>query len=235
MNIGNPKCSVALPVQRHKKIIERLGQRRVRKDGLLQGRVGPLSHHRNLKQGHQLAAFNAQDSAAQYLFRFGLYHRLHEPTSLAHLDGSSNFTHRQLGYANFQASIPGFRFGDSNPTELRIREDRIWNQAAVRGRIAALEQIRTNDSKVVVRDVGEGRPTFNVAKSINPGYVGLEPFIDLHKALLVTLSSVFTVRLIFSLVSPACKTSEFSNSLIPSSSRILATSSAMSGSSRLSR
>src|SRR6266498_2254748 len=163
MNIGNPKWSAALPVHRLKKIIERLGQRRVRKDGLLQGRIGQLSHHRNLKHGHQLAAFNAQDSAAQYLFRFSLYHRLHE------------------------ASSPGFRFGDSNPTELRIREDRIRNQAAVRGGIAALEQIRTNDSKVVVRDVGEGRPTFNVAKSINPGYVGLEPFINLHKALLVSL------------------------------------------------
>src|SRR6266498_1628308 len=149
MNIGNPKWSVALPVQRHKKIIERLGQRRVRKDGLLQGRIGQLSHHCNLKHGHQLAAFNAQDSAAQYLFRFSLYHRLHEATSLAHLDGSSNFTHRQLGYANFQASSPGFRFGDSNPTELRIREDRIRNQAAVRGGIFALVLITKTDTNVV--------------------------------------------------------------------------------------
>src|SRR6266498_3418536 len=97
------------------------------KNALLQCRVRQPTDHCNLKHGHELTAFDAQDSATQELFRFGVNYGLHEASSLTHFNCPGDATHRQSGYANVQTLIPSFRFSDPNSTELGVDEDCIRN------------------------------------------------------------------------------------------------------------
>src|ERR1700730_13761978 len=159
----------------------------MREYSVLEGRVGQVSHHCNLKHSHQLTTFDAQDSAAQYLFRFDVNHRLHEAARLAHLDGPCDATHRQLLHASVQALVPGFCFGDPDPTELGIYEDCVRNQPLLGARMAAFKQVLAKDAEVIVKNVRKAWTTFTATQSIDSRYFRLEPIIHLDKPVPVSL------------------------------------------------
>src|SRR6266496_6549873 len=99
----------------------------MRENPFLQDRVRQATHHGNLKHRHQLTAFNAEDSAAQYLFRFDVNHGFHEAASLAHLNGPRDVAHWQLRHSKIDALIPSFCFSDPDSPELRIYKDGVRN------------------------------------------------------------------------------------------------------------
>src|SRR6266702_4880784 len=65
-------------------IIQRLGQRRMSKDGIAQDGIRDLAYHRHFQDGHDLTAFDAQDSSTENLFRIGIHYRFHETSRLVH-------------------------------------------------------------------------------------------------------------------------------------------------------
>src|SRR6266566_5668350 len=71
-------------IELREQIIQRLGQRRMRKDAIAQDGIGDFPHHRHFQDGHDLAAFDAQDGSTENLARIAIHHRFHETSGLVH-------------------------------------------------------------------------------------------------------------------------------------------------------
>src|SRR5271170_4483895 len=79
-----PEC---LSVEHRKQGVEAFRQQRVSEDRIRHGGVSELAQHGDLDHGHDLAAFTAEDRAAQDLPAVRVDDGLHEAACLPGLDG----------------------------------------------------------------------------------------------------------------------------------------------------
>ena len=89
-----------------------------------------------------------------------------------------------------------------------IDENRVGHEAFVGSCIAAFEQIRSDDAKVVVGNMRELRPAFDIAQRVHSRDVRLEFVIDLDISLLVRFNSSRREIQIFSIGFPAHSTQQ---------------------------
>ena len=65
----------------------------------------------------------------------------------------------------------------ANPPKLWIDVDGVWNQPVFRRRLPVAKEIVADDAIVVIRDVCERRPSFDIAQSVDVGEVRLQPVV----------------------------------------------------------
>ncbi len=153
--------------------------------GIAKRSVGQLAHHRGFQYRHDFAALDAEHSSAENLMIVGVHNGFHESARFVDLQGARNRRHRQFCHTNVAALLARLSLGDADAAELRIDEDRIRNEAPLRRCILMFNQIRTNNSEVVVGNMGKRRATFDVAQSVNFGSGGLQVVVYFYESLLV--------------------------------------------------
>src|SRR6266540_6805939 len=77
--------------------VERFGECGMGEDAIAERSVRELAQHGDLEHGHDFAAFEAQDGAAQDLAGLGVEDGLHEAAHLGHLAGAGRVLHVHAG------------------------------------------------------------------------------------------------------------------------------------------
>ena len=157
------------------------------RDGRVPQRAGAqTAHHGELQRPQQLAAPRPQHAHTQQQVCFVIDHGPHQARRLAHLDGPRHPAHGQ----GVDARGGGVTFGllgvHADAPQLRVGEQGVRDQPVRRAAGVAVHQRVTHDAVVVVRHVGEGRASFNIAQGMNVGRRGPEVFVCHHVAVIVS-------------------------------------------------
>src|SRR5438552_10982787 len=168
-----------------KQVIERLRQSGMSKDGILEYGIGKFAHYGNLEHSHNLATFNTQDGTAKNLRSIGIDDGLHETTRLVYLQGPRHIVHRHFGYFDIVALCACLCLTHTYATKLWVDENSIRNQASSNSSVSIFQKIGTNDTEIVVGDMGKGRASFDIAQSIDAWNIGFKFIVDLDKAMFV--------------------------------------------------
>src|SRR5258708_3851704 len=163
-------------------VVEGFGQGRVCEDGVAERGVGEMAHHGDLELGRDFAAFEAEDGGAKDLVGGGVDDGFQEAAGFVDFQGASDVTHGHFGDADGAVLPASLRFGEADAAELRVDEDGVGNEAIRGGRGAIFEQVGAKDAEVVVGNVGEGRPAFDVAEGVDVFRGGFELFVDADEA-----------------------------------------------------
>lgn len=117
---------------------------------------------------HQLATFQAENGAPEDLLGIGIDDGLHEATHFDELQRTGHCSHGQFRHTGVASLGSGLAFAQAHPPQLRIDEDGIRHQAILSAGTALLEQVRAQNTDVIVANVGERgrwRPSFSWAYS----------------------------------------------------------------------
>src|SRR5882757_1960258 len=129
--VGNPRSHVSeaqpvltyrLAVEHREEAVEAFGQEWVREDRVCHGGIGELAEHGDLDHGHDLAAFAAEDRAAQDLPAVRVDDGLHEAARLPGLEGPDDGAHRTHRPPDRASSRPGIALGQAQRAELGVDE-----------------------------------------------------------------------------------------------------------------
>ena len=77
----------------------------------------------------------------------------------------------------------------ANAAELRIDEDGVGKHAPLDGGVLAVEKVVAQDAKIVIRNMGEGGATLDVANSIDAGDICFQVRVNAKETLVVGLDS----------------------------------------------
>src|SRR5262249_13423403 len=134
------------------------------------------------QDGHYLAAFDAENSAAQDLTRVGVDHCFHHASRFTHLTRTRNPIHRQPRDTDLVALLHRFALCQPDATKLRADENRVRPEAVLDRHVAAFDYIRADDPKIVVRDVRERGSTAYVTQGVDAWDIGAQPVVSRNKA-----------------------------------------------------
>ncbi|HEX6933398.1 MAG TPA: hypothetical protein VF162_14730 [Streptosporangiaceae bacterium] len=128
-------------------------------DRVRHGGVGQLAEHGDLDHGHDLAAFAAEDRAAQDLPVIYVDDGLHEAARLPGLDGPDDGAHRELHHPDRASFCPGLTLGHAGAAKLRVDEHRAGDDPVTCARLLVPDEVGVQDAVVVVgRWVKAGPP-----------------------------------------------------------------------------
>jgi hypothetical protein len=120
-----PPCLAWARLERREEVVQRFGQRGVRKHRVAEPFVRYPSHHRELQGRHQLAALDAQHRGAEYLSGNGVHQGLHEAARLVELQGTRHLVHRQPGDPHRPALFLCLPLRQPDSAQLGIDEYRV--------------------------------------------------------------------------------------------------------------
>src|SRR6266508_1912486 len=104
----------------------------------------------DVQVGYQVAAVVSRYTAAKYLISVRVNHCFDESTSLADLDRPRYVSHGQLGNTDIAVLCTRFGFTQPHSPQLRIDKHGVWHKPLAGRRISSLEQIGSNDPKVII-------------------------------------------------------------------------------------
>src|ERR1700735_5234739 len=111
----------------HEQVVERLRQRWVRVSGISQRGVWQLPHHRGLKDGHDLPAFDAENRWPENLVVVRIHDGFHESPGLIHFERAGDRRHGKFCYMNLAPLRSSLGFGQADATQLRVDEKAVWH------------------------------------------------------------------------------------------------------------
>jgi hypothetical protein len=79
--------------------------------------------------------------------------------------------HGQFRHTDGAPLFSGLVFALANTSKLGIDEDGKGDKAILRAGIAVLQQVGTQNAEVIVRDVGESWPPFNIPQRVDASHV----------------------------------------------------------------
>src|SRR6185369_6592210 len=120
-------------------------------------------HHGDFEDGHDLTAFEAEHGDSDDLVSVSVDDDFHEAARLIDLERSRHTGHRHLGHADVLVLLARRALGESDAPKLGIDEDNVWNRPAFGRDLLLLNQVRANDTEVVVGNVSERWATLDVA------------------------------------------------------------------------
>jgi hypothetical protein len=108
-------------------------------DAVPQDGVGQLAHHGYLDHSGYLAALDAEYRSAEDAVGPGVYDGLDHAALLVHLYSPGDVAHRHLRYEDVAALLARLRLAQAHPSELRVREEGVGNEAPVGGCVCAVD------------------------------------------------------------------------------------------------
>ncbi len=139
-----------LGVEHREEGVEAFRQEGVREDRVRHGGVSELAQHGDLDHGHDLAAFTAEDRAAQDLPAVRVDDGLYEAARLPGLDGPDDGAHRELRHPDRASLRPGLALGHADAAKLRVDEHRVRDDPVARARLLVPDEVGVQNAVIVV-------------------------------------------------------------------------------------
>ena len=154
-----------------------------------QGRIRHAAEHCRLDHRHHFACFRAERGEAQDSI-VGADQSLHESACLGQCARAQHQCHGEPGDAVGDALCLGLDLVHADVGQLRIGEQAIGDEAAVRGTPATGEVVMDN-AKIVEADVRELRTAGAIAHCPDIGSASLELLVDANVAARIQINGCF--------------------------------------------
>lgn len=172
-------------------VVEGLGEGWVGEDAIREIGGGEIALHGELNHRHQFSAEDAENGDSEDGAGTGVNDCPHQPARFVHFQRPGDRRHRHRCDLYLETFCSSFVFGHTDSPEFRIGVDAPGDQATLGGSVDAIDQVALENSEVVVRNVGEGGATVDIADGEDARNVRFEASVHRDVAALIEFDSAF--------------------------------------------